>query len=43
MLNRSFIGKHKGLFDMIILILYKSIQRTVNGIILAGFDFNRYG
>ena len=36
----SFIGNHICLFDMVILVPNKGVQRTVDCVILAGFDFN---
>ena len=39
----SFIGEDISLFDMIILILNKGVQRTVNGVILAGLYLYRHG
>ena len=39
----SFIGEDISLFDMIILILNKGVQRTVNSVILAGLYLYRHG
>ena len=37
----SLVGNHKCLLNIIILVRHKSIQRTMNGVVLARFDFYR--
>ena len=41
LLDRSLIGNYVGFLYIVILILYKCIQRTMDSIILARFYFHR--
>ena len=42
-MHHTFIGENIRFLDVIIFIVHKGIQGAVDGIILAGFDFDGHG